>query len=258
MPPEVYNIRRLGGDTLTQQHSVTGNADAWPWLLLPMRLVLFALFQGLIALIVARSAADPWAASLMWWPFGIVITNVITVVMLIKLFASEGKSYFSLFRIDRTEFMSDLFPVLGLIVVMAILAIVPNMLLANLLLGSSEAPAEMFIKTLPFWAALFLLFVFPVSIALAEMPLYLGFIMPRLEKATGRRWLAITVPAFFAAAQHITMPLIFDWRFVTWRLLMFIPFSLFLAVVIRSRPRLLPYFVIVHGLLDVSLVVLMF
>lgn len=258
MSLEAHNIRKIGGDKLTQQHSVTGNADAWPWLLLPMRLVLFALFQGLIALIVARSAADPWAASLMWWPFGIVITNVITVVMLIKLFAWEGKSYFSLFRIDRTEFRSDLFPVLGLIVVMVILAVVPNLLLANLLLGGSEAAAEMFIKTLPFWAALFLLFVFPVSIALAEAPLYLGYIMPRLEKATRQKWLAITVPAFFIAAQHMTMPLLFDWRFVTWRLLMFIPFALFLAVVIRSRPRLLPYFVIVHGLLDVSLIILMF
>lgn len=241
-----------------QQHSVTGNANAWPWLLLPMRLVLFALFQGLIALVVAPSAADPWAASLMWWPFGIVITNVITIAVLIKLFAREGKSYFSLFRIDRTEFRSDLLPVLGLIVVMAILAVVPNLLLANLFLGSSEASAEMFIKTLPFWAALFLLFVFPASIALAELPLYLGYIMPRLEKATGRKWLAITLPAFFAAAQHITMPLIFDWHFVAWRLLMFIPFSFFLTVVIRSRPRLLPYFIIVHGLLDVSIVVLMF
>jgi hypothetical protein len=39
---------------------------------------------------------------------------------------------------------------------------------------------------------------------------------------------------------------------------MFLPLTLFLATVIRWRARLLPYFAIVHGLMDVSPIVLMF
>ena len=237
---------------------MNGDGRSGVWLLLPMRLVLFALFQGAIALIAFGSTTDPWATSLKWWPFGIVLTNAITIAALIKLFAAEGSSYFSLFRIERSQLKSDLLPVLGFVVLMAALAIIPNVFLAILLFGNAEVPAEMFIRTLPYWAASFLLLAFPVTIALAELPIYLGYILPRLERATGRPALAIALVAFFSAAQHVTMPLIFDWRFITWRLLMFIPFALFLAVVIRWRPRLLPYFVVVHGLLDASLILMMF
>jgi hypothetical protein len=52
--------------------------------------------------------------------------------------------------------------------------------------------------------------------------------------------------------QHVTLPLVLDWRFVLWRALMFLPFALLLAVVLDRRPRLLPYLVIVHILLDAA------
>jgi membrane protease YdiL (CAAX protease family) len=201
-------ISSFGTSTLAQPNNRVIDSGIWLWLLLPMRLVLFALFQVVIALVAWRWTADPWATSIIWWPFGVLITNVVTVAVLIKLFAAEGKSYFSLFRIDRAEFKSDLLPVLGLTVVMVALAVVPNILLAILLFGSAEAPADMFIKTMPYWAASFLLLTFPVTIALAELPVYLGYIMPRLEQATGRPALAIALTAFFTAAQHIPMPLI--------------------------------------------------
>jgi membrane protease YdiL (CAAX protease family) len=246
------------GSELARQYNVVEDPGFWPWLLLPMRLILFLVFQGLIALIAWQWTANPWTTSISWWPFGIIVTNIVTVVVLIKLFAAEGNSYFSILRIDRTQLKSDLLPLLGLTFLVATLAVAPNILLANLLFGSVEAASDMFIKTLPFWAASVLLLTLPVTIALAELPFYMGYIMPRLEQATGRAWLSIVLPAFFLSAQHITMPLIFDWRFVVWRLLMFVPLTLFLAIVIRSRPRLLPYFAIVHGLMDVSLIVMMF
>jgi hypothetical protein len=46
-----------------------------------------------------------------------------------------------------------------------------------------------------------------------------------------------------------------DWRFITWRLLMFIPFGLFTAAMLYWRPRLLPYAVIIHGLMDLQLTI---
>lgn len=39
-----------------------------------------------------------------------------------------------------------------------------------------------------------------------------------------------------------------------WRFLMFLPLAAFLAVVVRIRPSLLPYLLIVHALLDLSVV----
>jgi membrane protease YdiL (CAAX protease family) len=236
----------------------TNTASISPWLLLPMRLILFALFQGLIALIAPGSFSESWATSIVWWPVGIVLANLVTIIVMRKLFAAEGMSYCNLFRIERSQFRSDWLPLLGILLFMAILAVVPNMLFAQILFENPEAVPELFIKTLPFGAASILLIAFPVTIALAEMPLYFGYIMPRLERSTKKAWLAIVLVAFFAAAQHMTMPLIFDWHFIIWRLIMFIPFVLFLAIVIRWRPRLLPYIVITHGLLDASLIALMF
>jgi hypothetical protein len=46
--------------------------------------------------------------------------------------------------------------------------------------------------------------------------------------------------------------LIFDWGFMLWRFGMFLPFALFTGLVLKFRPALLPYFVIVHALMDVT------
>ena len=54
------------------------------------------------------------------------------------------------------------------------------------------------------------------------------------------------------AFQHVTLPLLFDARFMVWRLVMFVPFGLLVAVLLRSRPQLLPYMVVVHMLMDAS------
>ena len=55
------------------------------------------------------------------------------------------------------------------------------------------------------------------------------------------------------AFQHVALPLILDWRFVIWRLLMFLPFALFIAWVIDRRRTVLPYMMGAHGLLDAQL-----
>ena len=48
------------------------------------------------------------------------------------------------------------------------------------------------------------------------------------------------------------MPLIFDWRFIAWRFLMFLPFALLMALALRLRPTLLPYLMVGHFLIDLS------
>jgi hypothetical protein len=89
--------------------------------------------------------------------------------------------------------------------------------------------------------------VFPTTIALAELPLYFGYGMPRL----GQGWRAALLAAFFLSIQHAALPLVFDWRFIVWRATMFSLFALLLAVALR-RLRLLPFLVMVHGLLDLQ------
>jgi hypothetical protein len=77
--------------------------------------------------------------------------------------------------------------------------------------------------------------------------------MPRLASANGWRIRAVVVCAAVLSVQHVFLPLLFDWRYLVWRALMFLPFALWLGYVIYRRPTTLPYLVVAHALLDSSL-----
>ncbi len=163
----------------------------------------------------------------------------------------EGLRYRDLFRFQRETVKTDLLWVLGLLILSIPAATLPNYFAAQWLFGDLQAVVPLFFRALPLWVILPTLVLFPLTIALAEIPTYFGYVMPRLEKQVGT-WLAVLLAALALAAQHVTLPLVFDVRFILWRLLMFIPFALLLAIALRWRPRLMPYMVIVHGLLDLS------
>jgi hypothetical protein len=108
-------------------------------------------------------------------------------------------------------------------------------------------------RPLPLWAVWIVIPLFPISIALSELPTYYAFAAPRLQAATGRHWTPLIAAAGWHAVQHVALPVVWDWRFVTWRLLMFLPFALFVAWLIDRRRTVLPYMMTVHGLLDAQL-----
>ncbi|KPL73176.1 hypothetical protein ADM99_02730 [Leptolinea tardivitalis] len=83
---------------------------------------------------------------------------------------------------------------------------------------------------LPAWG-LTLGFLFPLTIAFAEIPFYFSYLMPRLQAATGQKLLITILCGLMLVAQHITLPLILDGRFILWRLVMYLPFDLFLGMV---------------------------
>ena len=223
-----------------------------PWLMLVARIVLFAAWQGVIALLYVLSGSTAaWEASAAWWTVTATLTNLVCIYLLVKLFKMEGLRYRDLFRFQRETVKTDLLWVLGLLILSIPAATLPNYFAAQWLFGDSQAVVPLFFRALPLWAILPTLVLFPLTIALAEIPTYFGYVMPRLEKQVGT-WLAVLLSALALAAQHVTLPLVFDVRFILWRLLMFIPFALLLAIALRWRPRLMPYMVIVHGLLDLS------
>ena len=49
-------------------------------------------------------------------------------------------------------------------------------------------------RPLPNFINYILLIAFPVTIAFAELPTYFGYLMPRLEKSLGKKWLAMLLP----------------------------------------------------------------
>jgi membrane protease YdiL (CAAX protease family) len=140
-------------------------------------------------------------------------------------------------------------------VILIPIASLPKQFLAELLWGTTETSYQLFFRPLPFWAAFFSL-LFPITIAFAELPTYFGLVMPRLEKQLDNGWLAWAICSFFLALQHIALPLIIDERFVIWRFGMFIPFAFFVGLCLKLRPRLFPYFMIGHAIIDLTVVIM--
>ena len=223
--------------------------------MLASRLVLFAVFQaGIAGLFAIAGQAAAWQASAAWWTVTVVLTNAVVILVLAHLYRREGSSWLAPLRFERARVGRDLLLLLASGVVIGPLSMLPASLLGGWLFGGVEHAYELFILPLPIWAAVLSLVLFPLTIALAELPAYFGYVLPRLAVHTRSRWSAWLVCSLVLAAQHMTMPLVFDLRFMLWRFLMFLPFALLVGLMLSWRPRLLPYLVIFHGLLDLATV----
>ena len=226
---------------------------SYPWLMLVSRSILFLLFQALIALILyATGTKSAWDESARWWTFTVTFANLVSIYLLVRLYRAEGKRFIDIFKFSRTEWKKDLlwfilFSIISLPIVGA-----PREPLAKAIFGDAMIATNMLFRPLPTWAFV-LSFLFPLTIAFAELPSYFAYCMPRLSDQING-WLAWFVTSFFLAAQHMFLPMIFNGGYLLWRFGMFLPFALVIGLALKMRPSLLPYFVIVHALLDVTTV----
>jgi hypothetical protein len=223
--------------------------------MLVSRTLLFAGWQVIIAAFIAiLGGASPWEKAAAWWPATATLTNAVCIALLVVLFRREGKRFWDIFRFESTTWKHDLPLVVGFVVLSSALVLLPNLGLAVWLFGDAQVTAELLFRPLPVWSVWLFMIAFPLSMALAELPTYFAYAMPRLGRGL---WPAL-VAGFFLGIQHFTLPLLFDWRFMIWRAAMFLPFALLIALVLRWRPRLLPYMVVAHGLLDLQAVLMLF
>jgi hypothetical protein len=228
-------------------------AVSHPWLMLISRSLLFLFFQASVALIFfATGNPSPWDESARWWMFMAFLANFASIYLLVHLYNAEGKHFFDLFKFSHTTWKQDLLWFIIASAIAAPIVALPREPLAAAIFGDSTIATNMLFRPLPTWAFV-LSFLFPLTIAFAELPTYFGYVMPRLSEQINS-WLAWLIASFFLAAQHMFLPLIFNSGYLLWRFGMFLPFALFIGLMIKLRPSLLPYAVIVHALLDVTTV----
>lgn len=234
----------------------TSSRSSWPTVMLFHRLILFLLFQALLAAGFALGGSpDPWSAGADWWPVSAILTNLTSIFLLRHLAAREGLTYSQLINVDfrRENRSKDLLALLGLLLLAGPIAMIPNIGLAQMLFGDAQVALDLFLRPLPLWGVL-LAVLFPLTIAFAELPTYFGYVMPRLAARWSSPWGALVASGLLLGIQHVTLPFLFDGRFILWRAVMFIPFALLLGMAIRWRPRLMPYLMIVHVLMDMTIV----
>jgi hypothetical protein len=235
---------------------VTTGQVRWakPVILMLSRTILFALFQGLIAGIYALSGnPQPWEASIAWWIVSITLTNFTSLGLLAWAAKAEGLRLVDIYRVEKSSFWREVAICLGFTVIAAPVLMLPNLGFGKLFFGDPNATLTIMFRPLPAVATYICIVLLPITIALAELPTYYSYVMPRLIALTGKVWPMILLVSFWHAAQHMTIPLIFDVRFILWRLLMMLPFAIVTALLLRWRPKLLPYLLVIHGLLDLQL-----
>ena len=228
-----------------------------PWLMLVIRSLLFLGFQALIALIfLSGGSPTAWNDSAAWWPMAVILTNLVCLALLIRFYREEGKRFWDVFRIERQFVKQDLLFILGFLVIAGPLGYLPNIFSARWLFGDPQIALDMLVRPLPAWAAITSFAFFPLLQGLVEIPTYMLYALPRLEAQGVRPWLAVALASFFLSAQHMFAPFIPDARFITYRLVMFLPFAVLIALVMRARPRLMPYIAVIHVLMDLSVAVM--
>ncbi len=243
------------GSGHTEERAGVGVAAVWSVLFL--RIGLAVTFQTVVAIgFLVAGAGNPWRAAADWWLAWFAAVSAVNLAVVRVLLHREGRRLRDLYRLSTLGRATDLKWVALALVVAGPVSIVPNLLVGNVVWGSAQAGADLSFRPLPVVAAATLVVAFPVIHALAELPTYFGYVMPRLAALHGWRWRAMLVPALVLSTQHVVLPLLFDWRFIVWRALMFLPFALWLGFVVHRRPTTLPYLVIGHALLDASLPIL--
>ena len=208
---------------------------------------------GVAVIALVAGSRDPWRTSADWWLGWFALANVLTLVLLRFAFNREGRRLRDLYAVRLGTVRRDLPWVAGALLLAGPIAFLPNIVLGQGLWGSSQAGADLSFRALPLLGAIAILAVFPIVQGAAELPTYFGYVMPRLESSYGWRTRALIASAFMLSSQHIFLPLLFDWRFLVWRGLMFLPFAFWIGFVIQRRPSTLPYLAVAHGLLDASL-----
>jgi len=213
--------------------------------------------QLVLALAFARTGkAEAWRQSAAWWVAWLVPVNLLTVGLVVRRERREGRRFADLFARSAEPPRKDLPWYLLALIVSVPLGVLPNLLLGRLLWDSPFAGAGPAFGAMPRELVWALLLLVPVTQALAEPPLYLGYVLPHLLSDAPNPRRAIVGAAALMAGQNAFFPLLFDARFIVWRALMFLPLCLWLAWLVARRPTVLPYLAVAHGLMNVSLVLL--
>lgn len=217
-----------------------------PFLIPMLRTVLF-IAVGLLMLALPPFKGKTLEEISRWWSFVAIVVNVITIVVLYLLAKREGIKYRDLLFHSKSSKVS-VKTVLIAIALMLPLGFAGLWGFSYLFYG--YMPVTM-IQPLPVWAAVVSLVFLPISIVFAEMPLYIGYSIPRIQTVTGSKALAYVYPLFFYALQHSFMPLIFETNHIISRFFIFIPLLIMVALWNNRKKDLVPL-MIGHGILDLG------
>jgi hypothetical protein len=204
----------------------------------------------IVGIMAATGHPDPWAAYVPWWPYQVIISNVICYFLLAYLARREGLTMRSLWGYQSGTLGRELKLFLALLIPGAAIGGLGIFGVGYLIYG--HAPTDAMTYPLPLAAAIFAGIMFPLTQALVETATYMGYSLPRLEVLLGSRRWAMFLAAAGLAVQHFVLPMQADGRYILWRILSMLPLALFVAICYARMRRLLPL-MIIHFLMNLNI-----
>ena len=213
-----------------------------PFILPLFRSALFIIVGVLFALLTNQSLQQ----ASRWWSIICTVCNIITIVLLMVICKSEGITYKKLIGYQKDQ--GNLKYTLLIVVLMLLLGMGGMYGFGFMIYG--YVPVTM-TQPIPIWLAAINAILLPLTIVFAELPLYFGYALNKIEKITGNKIIAIAYPMFFYALQHSFIPLLYDWKHILFRFLSFLPLMFVLGIIYYKKRKLGPL-MIGHAVLDLA------
>lgn len=187
-----------------------------------------------------------------WWSIVATVVNFLTILLLFFVVKQCGGSYFELVNLKNSfEKGQTTWKQIIFILVLSLVVGMSGMYLAGFICyGVIPYFAPMMVEPVPLVFAILNVLLLPVTTALAEDGLYLGCGVNQIKN----KFAAVLIPAFFYALQHCFIPTLFDFKFLIYRFLSFLPLTVIFCWWFYKKRNPLPI-MIGHAVLDIATVV---
>lgn len=255
---EVVSIEtQPGPNSVAQlQFRVANRRLSWsgPLIVLPSRIAFMLLAQGVFALVfVLRSVTNPWFAAAPWWTVYGTLIDIGGLALLWHYTRREGIGVRDLVGPIYFRYGRDLFLGVGLFLLIFPFFVAGGAFGCKLIYGAYQShafPGILAGRVLPFWAVIYSRFVWWVIWSTTEEMTYAGYLLPRIQALSKRRWIAVALVGFVWAIQHSFIPFLPEWRNFIWRFIAFVPGVVVMSFIYLRIRRLGPL-IVAHWMMDI-------
>ena len=213
--------------------------------LLPIRIIMFVLIFVIGSITTKQNLNDITN----WWSIVASIVNIITIVILVLVVKKLNISYFKLINYEKGK--TNIKQIIIMCIITLVFASTGMYLAGYICYGVIPYLAPMMASPIPLILAIINFMVLPLTVSFAEDGLYLGCGVNSFKN----KYAAILVPAFFYALQHSFIPLLFDFKFIIYRLLSFLPLTIIFCYYYYKKKNPVPM-MIGHTIVEIASVVM--
>jgi len=186
---------------------------------LPIRSVAFLLVFVIFAGILGKTLSEVGG----WWSVISLILNILTILLLILLAKRNGQSYWQLINFQKGK--TTWKQIVGVTLLILVVGMLGSYLAGFLCYRNFMYVPPVLLTPVPRVPAIINLVLLPLTTVLAEDGLYFGCGVNQIQN----KHAAILVPAFFYALQHCFIPIMPDGKYLVYRFIAILPFTLFVC-----------------------------